>query len=61
MKYVLKTERGTEILNLCNKLLKNKLLKSDRDLVLLTKTQLEPDWRKPLLMKLNKIVNKYNK
>ena len=61
MKYVLKTKRDVEILNGCNKLLKNKLSKSDRDLVLLIKTQLESDWRKYLLIKLNKILHKYNK
>ena len=61
MKYVLKTKRDVEILNLCNKLLKNKLSKSDRDLVLLIKTQLESDWRRYLLIKLNKILHKYNK
>ena len=60
-KYILKTKRDLEILTLCNKLLKIKLPKSDKDLVLLIKTQLEKDWRKYLLIKLNKLVKKYNK
>ena len=59
-KYILKTKRDLDILNLCNKLLKIKLSKSDKDLVLLIKTQLEKDWRKYLIIKLNKLVQKYN-
>ena len=61
MKYVLKTKRDLEILDSCNKLLKNRLSKSDKDLVLLIKTQLETDWRKYLLIKLDKLLHKYKK
>ena len=61
MKYVLKQKRDLEILRLCNKLLKTKLSKSDKDWALLIKTQLETDWRKHLLIKLNKLVQKYYK
>ena len=61
MKYVLKTKRDLEILDSCNKLLKNRLSKSDKDLVLLIKTQLETDWRKYLLVKLDKLLHKYKK
>ena len=61
MKYVLKTKRDLEILDSCNKLLKNKLSKSDKDLVLLVKTQLETDWRKYLLIRLDKLLHKYKK
>ena len=61
MKYILKTKRDAEILILCNELLKIKLSKPDKNLVLLIKTQLEKDWRKHLLIKLNHIVKKYNK
>ena len=61
MKYVLKTKRDLEILDLCNKLLKNRLSKSDKDLVLLVKTQLETDWRKYLLIRLDKLLHKYKK
>jgi len=46
---------------LCNKILKLKLPKPDKDLVLLIKTQLEKDWRKHLLNKLNKILDKHQK
>ena len=61
MKYVLKTKRDLEILNSCNNLLKFKLSKSDEDLVLLIKTQLEKDWRKHLIIKLNTLSSKYKK
>ena len=60
-KYVLKTKRDLEILNLCKKLEKVKLLKKDKDLVALIKTQLEKDWRKYLLIKLNDLLNKHKK
>jgi len=56
MKYVLKTRRDLEILKLCNKLLKIKLSKPDKDLILLIEAQLEKDWRKHLIIKL---LNKY--
>ncbi|HLC61020.1 MAG TPA: hypothetical protein VJJ52_06350 [Candidatus Nanoarchaeia archaeon] len=59
-KYILKTKRDLEILNLCNKLLKIKLSKNDEDLVKLTRTQLEKDWRKYLIIKLEKLIKKYN-
>ena len=61
MQYILKTKRDLEILKLCNKLSKIKLSKSDMDLILLIKTQLESDWRKHLIIKLNKILYKYKK
>ena len=61
MKYALKTKRDLEILNLSDNLLKFKLSKSDENLVLLIKTQLEKDWRKHLIIKLNKLLNKYKK
>ena len=46
-------------LKICNKLLKAKLSKSDKDLILLIKTQLEKDWRKHLIFKLEKLIIKY--
>ncbi len=58
-KYVLKTKRDLEILNLCRKLEKSKLSKNDKDLVKLIKTQLEKDWRKYLIIKLEKLAKKY--
>lgn len=60
MKYILKTKLDLEILNLCNKISKLKLSKEDRDLILLVKTQLEKDWRKHLIIKLEKLIKKYD-
>ena len=60
-KYVLKTKRDLEILNLCKNTLKFNLSKTDRDLINLIKTQLENDWRKYLLIKLNKLSKKYKR
>jgi len=60
MKYVLKTKRDLEILNLCKRLEKLKLSKKDKDLVALIKTQLERDWRKYLLTELEELLKKYN-
>ena len=59
MKYVLKTKRDIEILNLCRRLEKFDLSKNDKDLAKLVKTQLEQDWRKHLLIKLEKLLKKY--
>ncbi|MBI2658386.1 hypothetical protein HYX08_06875 [Candidatus Woesearchaeota archaeon] len=61
MKYILKTKRDVQILKLCKKLEKAKLSKDEMALVTLIKTQLEKDWRKHLLIKLNKLVQKYDK
>ena len=61
MEYILKTKRDSYILKLCNKLGKNKLSKNDSDLLVLIKTQLEKDWRKHLLNRLNKLSKKYKK
>ena len=58
-KYILKTKRDLKILNLCKKLEKAKLSKSDKNLIVLIKTQLERDWRIPLLKELKKILIKY--
>lgn len=60
-KYALKTKRDCEILNKCKQLEKMKLSKEDRALTKLIKTQLEDDWRKYLVMVLNKLLEKYQK
>ncbi len=52
-KYILKTKRDIKILNLCKKLEKIKLSKEDGQFVKLIKSQLEKDWRKHLIKKLN--------
>ena len=58
-KYILKTKRDVTILNSCKRLEKLRLSKADRDLVALIKTQLERDWRKYLIIKLEKLSKKY--
>lgn len=58
-KYVLSTNTDFEILAKCKQLEKLKLLKEDRNLVKFIKTQLEYDWRKPLLKTLNHLLKKY--
>ncbi len=60
-KYPLKTKRDLQILNLCKSLEKSKLTKEDKYLVKLIKTQLEKDWRKYLLAKLNKLLKESKK
>lgn len=60
IRYVLKTERDVEILSKCRKLERAKLSKEDRESVRLIKSQLENDWRKPLIKKLDIIVKKYS-
>ena len=51
-KYVLKTKRDLEILNLCKNLEKFKLSHEERRIVKLIKSQLELDWRNTLLKEL---------
>ncbi|MCX6789101.1 MAG: hypothetical protein NTZ42_00610 [Candidatus Gribaldobacteria bacterium] len=59
MKFVLSTDTDLEILSQCNALIKEKLLKSDRELVELIKSQLLDDWRAPLLEKCQSLTIKY--
>ena len=58
-KYILKTKRDLKILYLCKKLERLKLSKKDKILVALIKTQLEKNWRKYLLKRLNELLKKY--
>lgn len=58
-KYVLSTDADFEILAKCKQLEKLKLTKEDRYFVEFLKTQLEDDWRKPLLKTLNRLLKKY--
>ena len=57
--YVLSTNGDFNILAKCKQLEKLKLTKEDKLLVKLIKTQLEDDWRKHLLKKLNQLLEKY--
>lgn len=58
-KYVMSTDEDYEILGKIKQLEKMKLTKEEKFLVKLIKTQLEHDWRKPLIQTLNKILRKY--
>lgn len=58
-KYVLSTHRDFEILRKCKELEKMKLSKQDKALVKFIKTQLERDWRKPVLKELERLFKKY--
>lgn len=60
-KYALPTKADFEILAKCKKLEKLKLASHDKFFVKFIKTQLEKNWRKPLLKELNKLLKKYRK
>lgn len=58
-KYPLPTKEDFIIINLVGKLKREKLSKNDNEIVNLILSQLEYDWRKGLLEKLNKLSKKY--
>ena len=59
-KYVLSLDEDYHILGKIKILLQQKLTKEDKEIVTLLRTQLEHDWRKPLLTYLNKTIKKYS-
>jgi len=60
-KYVLSTNEDYEILSKIKQLEKLKLTKEDKYLIKFVKTQLEHDWRKPILKTLSKVLKKYER
>ena len=58
-KYVLSTDEDYEILAKIKKLEKLELTKEDEIFLRFLKTQLEHDWRKPLIKELNRILKEY--
>lgn len=60
-RYVLKEITDEEILTKCKILETTNLEKKDKSLVKLIKTQLENDWRTPLLAELERLLKKYFK
>ncbi len=58
-RYVLSKPEDLKILVMCKQLEKQKLLKEDKNIVRLIKSQLEDDWRKPLVKELLRISKKY--
>ncbi len=58
-KYLLKTEQDYEILDLIHKLESKNLSQEDKELISFIRTQLEDDWRTPIVEFLNKLLKKY--
>ena len=58
-RYVLSTDEDLEILGVIKYLERRNISKEDQELLKLFRTQLEHEWRKPLLHKLNTLVKKY--
>lgn len=58
-KYILSTKLDYEILEKCKQLEKLSLDSNDKAFVKFARTQLEKDWRTPLLKKLNDTLKKY--
>ena len=58
-KYVLGDEEDLAILGKVKLLEMKKLENKDKEILKLIKTQLEKDWRKPLIVYLNKLIKKY--
>ncbi|OGG45131.1 hypothetical protein A2673_01990 [Candidatus Kaiserbacteria bacterium RIFCSPHIGHO2_01_FULL_50_13] len=60
-KYILSTDTDLEILNIIYELEKKKLSEQDKILMNLVRSQLEHDWRVPLLALLSQLLKKYKK
>ena len=58
-RYVLSTDTDFKILAICKQIEKLRLSNHDKELVKLIKTQLEQEWRKPLVQQLNKLMRRY--
>lgn len=58
--YVLPNEEDYEILSIVKSLENKSLSESDKEIVKLIRTQLEAEWRKPLLEKLKQLLKKYS-
>lgn len=60
-RYVFDELRDFQILDLCRKLEKLDLSSSDRKAVEMAKSQIEDDWRTPLLTYLQKLLTEYSR
>ncbi len=58
-KYILKTEQDYEILGKIKQLEKKKLSSDDKKLIAFLRTQLEQDWRTPMIKRLDELLKKY--
>ncbi len=59
--YVLKDKKDLTILHKIKILEKNRLEDDDKDIVKLIRTQLKNNWRRPLIIYLNKLLKRYKK
>lgn len=60
-KYVLSTDKDHEILNKIHQLERLKLSLEDKKLIRFIRTQLELDWRSPIIKLLDSLLKKYKK
>jgi hypothetical protein len=60
-RFVLATDKDLVILAKIKQLKKSSLTPEDKNLINLIQTQLELDWRSPLIKALNKLSRKYKK
>ncbi len=58
-KYALSLDKDWEILKACKGLEKKKLNSEDKKMVSLIRSQLEVEWRKPLIRELTRLSKKY--
>jgi hypothetical protein len=59
--YILKEKKDFIILNKIKELNSLSISRKDKEVVKLIKNQLKKDWRKPLIIYLNKLIKKYQK
>jgi len=60
-KYLLKEKNDLVMLSKIKKLEKYQLNEKDKEIIKLIRTQLEKEWRIPLIRYLNKLSNRYKK
>ena len=59
--YVLSDKKNLLMLYKIKELEKNKLSKTDKEVIKMVRTQLKKDWQTPLIAYLNKVSKKYKK
>lgn len=59
-RYVLSTDDDYQILSKIHQLEQHNLSKEDKELVQFVRTQLELDWRPPIVAKLDELLSKYD-
>ena len=56
---MLKRKRDSRILLMCKALMRQRLTKEDHRVVILIQSQLNDDWRRTLVVELNRLLKKY--